>query len=157
MIGVVWGQAHPLMGTWERVDNKGRLEVLTLQEEGRGIKNKYAEDGTIRKIEIYAWNTPDKGGEGSGMIKVTAEYKKDEAGNWVNMGEGLEVPVTYLVLDDGSQLTLVLGGLVTEVWTRSDRSIVDPEMATAVAHRSWGEIKETLRRCTSYPIPAIHN
>ena len=139
-----WAQTHPIVGTWERVDDRGRLEVMNLQD-GRGIKNKHREDGSIRRIEIYRWTTADQGPEGSGMIKVTAEYRPDDAGELVDQGEGLEVPVTYSVSADENELTLVLGGFVTELWTKSERSIVDPEGGTAVSASSWAQIKESVR------------
>ena len=73
--------------------------------------------------------------------RVTAEYRPDDAGNLVNQGEGLEVPVTYTVSEGGDQLTLVLARIVTEVWTKSQRTVVDPERVTAVTERSWGQVK----------------
>ena len=119
--------------------------MVQFQEGGRGINNKYAEDGTLRRMEIHAWSTADNNREGEGTIKVVAKYKKDEEGVWVNTGEGLEVPITYSISEDGNEGTIVLGGFITEMWTRSNRSIVDPESATAVPNRSWGEIKGTIR------------
>jgi len=141
-----WAQTHPLVGTWERVDDRGRLEVMNLQEDGRGIKNKHREDGSIRRVEIYRWTAADQGSEGSGTIKVTAEYRPDDAGELVDQGEGLEIPVTYSVSADGNELTLVLGGFVTEVWTKSDRSVVDPERATAVTPSSWAQVKGSAKK-----------
>ena len=141
-LGAVWGQTHPLVGTWERLDSKGRLEVLSLQEGGRGIKNMDSSEGGIRKIQIVTWSTSDAGKEGSGALKIMAEYKPDEAGVFqLTAGEGLQGSVTYAVSDDGTQLSLVLGGLITEQWTKSSRAIVDPEQATAVTGGSWGRIK----------------
>ena len=141
-----WAQTHPTVGTWERVDDKGRLEVMNFQEHGRGIKNKHREDGSIRRIEIYRWTTADQGSEGSGMIKVTAEYRPDDAGELFDYGEGLEVPVTYSVSADGNELILVLAGFLTEVWTKSDRLIVDPERATAVTPSSWAQAKGSAKK-----------
>ena len=63
-----WTQ-HPLVGAWERTDDRDRLEVLVVEEGGRAVKNKHRPDGSIRRVEIIQWSTSDAATEGAGTIK----------------------------------------------------------------------------------------